>query len=200
VNIVQHLSPRETGIAASVCHSWQSLVALSRKLRSVLTFDATDCTWTAPVLSTLFAHFSRLEELHFCTEVQLPLEAVATIARCLPSSLRTLSAFIISNSAQGQQPAVTELAKLSRLEALTLEGTLLSGFSIMELAANCPRLRHLSSHEILVSASELQVLPRTSLRTPNPEIRTARPLNQNPQPATPTPDPQPPTPTSTGPA
>jgi hypothetical protein len=115
-NIIFHLTPRETCTVATVCRSWHSAVALSGRLRAVLSVDANDCCWSSPILARLFSRFSRLEELHFSTDVLLPLEAVKSIAHCFASSLRCLSAFIVSNSAQGRQPAVSELAKITTLQ------------------------------------------------------------------------------------
>ncbi|MGB1604921.1 MAG: F-box protein, partial [Promethearchaeia archaeon] len=117
-NVMLHLMPREACTAASVCRAWHTGVALSGRLRSVLFLNGTDCAWTARVLTRVFARFSLLEELHFSTEALLPLEAVAVIVRCFSSSLRSLSAFVVSNSVQGRQPAVSELAKITTLESL----------------------------------------------------------------------------------
>ena len=150
-NVMLHLMPREACTAASVCRAWHTGVALSGRLRSVLFLNGTDCAWTARVLTRVFARFSLLEELHFSTEALLPLEAVVVIVRCFSSSLRSLSAFVVSNSVQGRQPAVSELAKITTLESLSLEGTLLTGYSLVEMGDNCPYLRKLSCHEILAS-------------------------------------------------
>jgi hypothetical protein len=153
-----HMSPRETCAAACASRGWRDAVAVSGRLRRVLHLGPHDCAWSAPVLTKLFARFSRLEELHLSTEVLVPLEAVTAIAACFAGSLRCFSGFVVSNVVQGRQPAVSELAKITALESLTLEGTLLTGYSLAELGRGCTALRRLHCPEILSSHADLRAL------------------------------------------
>lgn len=123
-----------------------------------MTIGSKECSWSTAALSRLFFTFPHLQELHMTTERLLPIDAISTIARHFSSTLRCLSAFIVSNSVEGQQPAITELAKLTSLERLKLEGTLLTGYSLVELGRSCRRLRELYCHEILASHGEVQIL------------------------------------------
>ena len=157
-SVMLHLPPREACAAACACRGWRHAVSVSGRLRRVLHLGPHDCEWSAPVLSKLFARFSYLEELHLSTEVLVPLDAVTAIAACLSGSLRCFSGFVVSNVVQGRQPAVSELAKITSLESLTLEGTLLTGYSLMELGHGCPALRRLHCPEILSSHADLTTL------------------------------------------
>ena len=157
-NVMLHLSPRETCAAACASRGWRNAVAVNGRLRRVLHLGPHDCAWSAPVLNKLFARFSRLEELHLSTEMLVSLEAVAAIAACFAGSLRCFSGFVVSNVVQGRQPAVSELAKITALESLTLEGTLLTGYSLVELGHGCTALRRLHCPEILSSHADLCTL------------------------------------------
>ena len=157
-SVMLHLPPREACAAACACRGWRHAVSVSGRLRRVLHLGPHDCEWSAPVLSKLFARFSYLEELHLSTEVLVPLDAVTAIAACLSGSLRCFSGFVVSNAVQGRQPAVSELAKITSLESLTLEGTLLTGYSLVELGHGCPALRRLHCPEILSSHADLTTL------------------------------------------
>ena len=157
-SVMLQLPPREACAAACACRGWRHAVSVSGRLRRVLHLGPHDCEWSAPVLSKLFARFSYLEELHLSTEVLVSLDAVKAIAACLSGSLRCFSGFVVSNVVQGRQPAVSELAKITSLESLTLEGTLLTGYSLMELGHGCPALRRLHCPEILSSHADLTTL------------------------------------------
>ena len=157
-NFMLHLMPTDAFKAARVCRSWHAAVILSGRLRTVMTVGSKDCPWSAAALSRLFDAFPHLQELHMTTEQLLPIDAISTIARHFSSTLRCLSAFVVSNCVQGQQLAVTEIARITSLESLFLEGTLLTGYSLVELSRTCRRLRKLYCHEILASHAEVQVL------------------------------------------
>ena len=128
-----HLMPPDAFKAACVCKSWHAAVVLSGRLRTVMTIGSKDYSWSVAALSRLFIAFPHLQELHMTTEQLLPMDAISTIARHFSSTLRSLSAFIVSNSVQGEQPAITEIAKITSLESLSLEGTLLTGHSLVQL-------------------------------------------------------------------
>jgi len=152
------LSPREASRASQVCRSWQQTVRMSCRLTSRLELGQYDCPWRRKNLGSLFKRYCSLEELHFCTEFLLPLEAVQAISKAFSQSLRSFTGFLISNCVEGKQVAISELAKISTLESLTLEGTLISGHSLVELADNCPNLRSVCCHEILATHSQLAYL------------------------------------------
>jgi len=155
------LSLKEACRASQVCSSWRQAVNLSARMTSVLNLTVLDCPWRMDSLSSLFSRYCCLQELYLSTEMLLPLDAVRAISKNLGSSLKCLAGFLVSNCVEGLQPAVSEVAKISTLEELTLEGTLLTGQSLLELCDQCPKLRRLSCHEILATSSQL----RTALAT-----------------------------------
>eukprot|EP00960_Hanusia_phi_P010220 298228-Hanusia_phi.AAC.2 len=158
VHIFLSLSPREASRASQVCRSWRQTINMSGRLTPCLALGLYDCPWRKKSLDRLFKRYCSLRELHFCTEFLLPLEAVQAISKAFSRSLRSFTGFLISNCVEGRQVAISELAKISTLESLTLEGTLITGHSLVELADHCANLRTVCCHEILATHSQLMYL------------------------------------------
>ena len=129
--------------SAAVNKCWNLATKLNGKTTKCLTLTKGDCPFTSHAISMLLTRYSQLDALHFSTEEELPLEAVESIsASPYNTRLRSLSGFVVSNCVVGHQPVMSAIAQISSLEELNLDGSLLTGESLRQLAASCTGLPH----------------------------------------------------------
>jgi hypothetical protein len=137
-NVLEFVPVRIACKTAVVNRSWNSATILNARTTKYLTITKEDCPFTRHAISTLLVRYNQLDALHFSTEEELPLEAVESIVSSPHNTrLRSLSGFVVSNCVVGHQPVMGAIAQISSLEELSLDGSLLTGESLRQLADSC---------------------------------------------------------------